>query len=102
MIDYKYSDIKGITVEDFMANDLLDFRAVVSIKTGELCQIDNTNRPKGYQPRSEVEALHRQNKFIVTNGRYINHSGSLHEYFTDGGNHSDLTLPNLFFTIRNI
>jgi len=103
MIDYKYSDIiRGITVGDFHANDLLDFKASVSIKTGEIAPMDNANRPKGYQPRRELQAIYRQNKFIITNDRYIKHSGSLHEYFTDGGNFTDFTLPNLFGVIRDL
>lgn len=101
MIDYKYSDIGGITVKEFFNNDLLDFKAAISLKTGEISP-DNANRPKGYRPRSEMEATHRQTKFIITNDRYINHSGSLHQYFTNGGNHTDFNFSNLFAVIQDL
>lgn len=101
MIDYIYTDIGGITINEFFKNELLDFKAPVSLKTGELNPY-NSNRNKGYRPRLEMEASYRRGKFIITNDRYINYSGSLHEYFTDGSNHSNFNYSSLFTVIKDL
>ncbi len=103
MIDYKYSDCKGIAPKDFLSNGLLEFHATVNLDTGELDNFKNADRnKKGYIPVDEREAIYNHCKFSVTNNKYINFSGSIHEYFNNGDNSSDFTFCNLFEATKEL
>ena len=103
MIDYKYTDIFGITPSELFNNKLLDFQSPVSLKTGEVCPQDNINRSKnGYKTKNEKEAIYNDIKFIITNDKYINFSGSVHEYFCNGTNHTDFTFYDLFQVTKDL
>lgn len=103
MFDYKYSDIKGIKPDEMNNNPYLDFYSPVSLKTGELLPYNNRDRDKiGYTPKNRIEAIHNHCKFSITNDKYINFSGSLHEYKHRGTNFGDFTFQELFEVIQEL
>lgn len=103
MIDYKYSDVSGITPVDFLRNNLLQFYVNVKLDTGELDNFKNADRnKKGYRPLEERKAVYNHCNFIVTNGKYINFSGSVHEYFNNGDNSTDFTFYDLFSVTKDL
>jgi len=103
MFDYKYSDIKGITPEEFFKNDLLDFTSPVSLKTGEVMHGKNRDRNKNlFTPKTKMEAVYNHCKFIITNDKYINFSGSLHEFRHGGINYTDFTFPQLVEVTKDL
>ena len=101
MIDYKCSDILGITPQEVFNNSLLDFLSPVSLKTGEILPSNNKNRNKVRTTRKQIASYQEQTISIV-NDQYIKMEGSLHKYYNNGQNHSDFTLNDLFEVIMDI
>lgn len=103
MFDYKYSDISGITPKEFFNNTLLDFITPLSLKTGELNPCNNIDRTKkNFTPKDKREAIYNHCKFSITNNKYINFSGSLHEYHNNGTNHNDFTFSDLINVVTDL
>lgn len=82
MIDFFKAQIRGPSVEELLNHPLLDFRAEVNVKTGEV----NT----GTQT-----AEYKNLKFIIKGERHINLQGSLHKFYTGGINHNDFTINEI-------
>lgn len=103
MFDYKYSDIKGIEPSELFKNILLDFQSPVSLKTGEVIPSNNREREKEkFTPKIRKESIFQHCKFILTNDKYINLSGSLHEYRHGGTNFNDFTIQEVFEVIADL
>jgi hypothetical protein len=103
MIDYIYSNIAGITPEDFLSNSQLQFYANVNLDTAEISTFKNSDRKKrGYVPKEERKAEYKHCNFFVTNNKYINFSGSVHEYFNNGDNSTDFTFFDLFTVTKDL
>lgn len=103
MIDYKFSNITGITTQEVYNNELLDFISTVNLKTGELTPPGNRNRNKvKYIPRKEQRVTYQFLTISIVNDKYINFQGSYHEYFSNGENYTDFFLSDLYTVIKDL
>jgi hypothetical protein len=102
MIDYKYSNPGGITVEEVYENSLLDFTSPVNLKTGEIVPGNRHRKKTKYPPREEKTAVYNNLEISIVNGRHINLKGSYHEYFSGGQNHADFTLTDFLTVIKDL
>ena len=101
MFDYIHTDIKDKLVSEILANPTLDFTLQVSSTTGEINPMNRERRKTNFPSKVQQKADLAGMTVSVTNGRYINLQGSIHEYF-HGNNYGDFTFLEVKKAIENI
>lgn len=101
MFDYIYSDIKDRTVKEIISLPFLDFVAPISTSTGEINPFNRERNKTLYTPKNQLKADYKGLTIVVTNDRYVNLQGSLHECY-HGQNRGDFTSAEVLKVITEI
>lgn len=89
MVDYVKSVVPINRLNALLNNDLLEFKEVVNIKTGEV----------GTTKRAEYNDL----KFTIYDNKFILLTGSLHKCYNNGGhNHNDFNYDSLTAVLNDL